>query len=103
VPVINDDGFFVDPAHLQGVAGQIGAAYDDVWTGTTQFSGDYPSSGDFGAPVADAWSFFDSQWAEELQTFGVAITEMITKVQAAGAGYAKADARTAGAVKDMGG
>jgi uncharacterized protein YukE len=98
-----NDGFSVDPAHLQGVAGQIANAIDDLSTEITQFGGDHSDVAEFGTPVAEAWSNFAGAWAQELQTFGLALTEMSTKVEAAGADYAKADAKTADEVKNVGG
>jgi hypothetical protein len=102
-PSTPDDGFSVDPAQLHGVAGQIGRASDDLNTAINQFGGDYPDPAEFGTGVSGAWSNFVGAWAQELNTFGLAVTEMITKVQTAGADYAGADAKTTRAVQSVGG
>jgi Excreted virulence factor EspC, type VII ESX diderm len=86
-----DGGFSVDLAELGGVAGQIGLAYDDLTTAIGQYGQEAASSGDFGSQVAGAWSDFDGAWAQELNVLGLAITEMASKVHAAGTNYATAD------------
>jgi hypothetical protein len=89
--VVPDGGFGVDLAQLGGVAGQIGVAYDDLTTAITQYGQETPAPGDFGSEVAGSWSAFDGAWAQELNVLGLAITEMVSKVHAAGANYAATD------------
>jgi hypothetical protein len=86
-----DDGFSVDPAHLAGVAGQLGQAFDDLSTAITQYGSGSATLADFGSEVASGWSNFDGAWAQELNILGLALTEMIRKVSKTAVGYSTAE------------
>jgi hypothetical protein len=99
-----DGGFSVDLAQLGGAAGQIGTAYDDLATAISQYGGDETASpGDFGSGVSSAWSNFDDAWAQELNVLGLAVTEMISKVQTAGTDYATSESINADAIRQIAG
>lgn len=98
-----DGGFSVDLAQLGGVAGQIGAAYDELNTAITQYGQEGAASGDFGTEVAGSWSDFDGAWAQELNVFGLAISEAASKVHTAGSNYAAAEAVNTSEANGVGG
>lgn len=100
---VPDDGYAVDLARLGGVAGEIGLAYDDLTTAITQYGQQAPAPGDLGSEVAGSWSDFDGAWAQELNVYGLALTELARKVHAAGVNYAAADSATIRDVDSAGG
>jgi len=102
--VVPDGGFAVDVAALGGVAVQIGLAYDDLTTAITQYGQEAPAApGDFGSEVAGPWSDFDGAWAQELNVFGLALSEVCSNVRAAGANYSAADSAGIRAIRSVDG
>jgi hypothetical protein len=87
------DGFSVDPASLDGAAGQLGRAYDDLGVAMRVYDADSDQPGtafgDFGVP--DAWVAFDADWALELKTTHTALAELIRKVEQTSRNYRTAD------------
>lgn len=83
------DGFEVDPARLDGVAGELGRCYDDFSEAAQEFSRG-GSGSSFGA-IQGAWASFDSAWSDELLTTKTAIAELIGKVSSTADTYRDAD------------
>jgi uncharacterized protein YukE len=86
-----DSGFEVDPATLKGAAGKLGTAYDNFLAVVS----DFDSSGAFDpslfGDVQDAWSSFDTAWANEVTTTRAAIAELIQKVSTTADAYSNTD------------
>ncbi len=98
------EGFDVDPAQLDGVAGQLGRAYDDFDKAITDYAGTacYAQSdfGDFG--VGPAWTNFDGALASEMSVLGEALAELIRKVDSTSANYRDNEHEVAGAFAKIG-
>lgn len=93
------DGFAVDPAGLDGVAGQLGRCYDDFDAASEEFTRGGPASA-FG-DVRDAWSGFDDAWTAELLTTKTAIAELIGKVSSTADTYRDTEYKIEKAIRDL--
>lgn len=93
------DGFAVDPARLDGVAGQLGRCYDDFSAAAGEFAGGGPAQvlGD----VRDAWTGFDNAWTNELLTTKTALAELIGKVSSTADTYRDTEYQTEKLIRNL--
>jgi hypothetical protein len=85
--------FFVDPAGLHGIAGEVGRVYDDVNTALTDWADAVVLSADtLGDPgLASAYSGFMQAWSEETNLGESALGELVKKVSTAKQLFVEAD------------
>jgi len=90
MPLIPEPGwdgteFFVDPAGLHGIAGEVGRVYDDVNTALTDWIAAVALSaeelGD--ADLASDYSRFMQAWSQETNLNESALGELVKKVSTA--------------------
>ena len=86
--------FFVDPAGLHGIAGEVGRVYDDVNTALTDWAATVDLSvEELGDPgLASAYSGFMRAWSEETNLGESALGELVKKVSTAKQLYLENDA-----------
>lgn len=96
------DGFIVDPAKLDGLAGTLGRCYDDFNAATGEFARGASESGAqaFG-DLRDAWTSFNDAWSNELLTTKTAIAELIGKVSSAADTYRDTEYRIEKMIRNM--
>lgn len=96
------DGFTVDPARLDGLAGALGRCYDDFNAATGEFARGGSESGAraFG-DLRDAWTSFNDAWSNELLTTKTAIAELIGKVSSAADTYRDAEYQIEKMIRNM--
>ena len=77
--------FFVDPAGLQGVAGEVGRVYDDVNTALADWANAVVlSAEELGDPdLASTYSGFMQAWSAETNLSESALGELVKKVSSA--------------------
>jgi hypothetical protein len=85
--------FFVDPAGLQGVAGELGRVYDDVNTALADWADAVAvSAEELGDPdLASAYSGFMQAWSAETNLGEAALGELVKKVSTAKQLFVEAD------------
>jgi hypothetical protein len=84
----NGNGFSFDPALLDGLAGKIGDAYDDMAGAIGEFTDQEPDSpDDLGSEVSAQWKKWHPTFEQELSALKEAIGGMITKILSAGTLY----------------
>jgi uncharacterized protein YukE len=77
--------FFLDPAGLQGVAGEVGRVYDDVNTALTDWADAVDlSAEELGDPdLASDYSKFMQAWSQETNLGESALGDLVKKVSTA--------------------
>jgi hypothetical protein len=77
--------FFVDPAGLHGIAGELGRVYDDVNTALADWADAVVlSAAELGDPdLASAYSGFMQAWSEETNVGESGLGELVKKVSTA--------------------
>jgi hypothetical protein len=77
--------FFLDPAGLDGIAGDVGRVYDDVNTALTDWpDAVFLSAEDLGDPdLASTYSGFMKAWIEKTNLDESALGEVVKKVSTA--------------------
>ncbi|WP_216892535.1 WXG100 family type VII secretion target [Nocardia alni] len=90
----NGTQFKVDPATLNGAAGRIGAAYDEVNTTLGALTESGTPSADFGA-VLSAHDRFAAAWLPETSVFLSALGETVQKLLDSAQLYQETDASSA--------
>ncbi|MGF6889194.1 uncharacterized protein YukE [Nocardia sp. GAS34] len=105
MPIISqpDEGwdgteFALDPAGLQGVAGQVGRVYDDVNDAITDWSDAIALSAQaLGDPkLASVYSGFVQVWSPETNATGLALGELVKNLSTAKQLYEETDHASAG-------
>ncbi|MEU4119604.1 hypothetical protein AB0F71_34545 [Kitasatospora sp. NPDC028055] len=90
-------GYTVHPDALDGVTAALGNVATDLTSAGQAYTAKavHPAAdfGEFG--VDQAWSGFDTKWAQELQVTQRAVTELVQKMSTTSANYRAAETKVA--------